>query len=221
MHLSIRLGADVADRFPQADIRLLVASGMDNAVPWPQVDAAVAELNIAPPDENEPAIASWFATYRSFGTNPRRMRPSVYALLRRIEKSGTLPRISPAVDAYNLASVTHRVCAGAFDLAALPGPVEIRFTRPGDEFVPLGEPDTVEQPHDGEVVYASGSTVLTRHWNHRDSDLTKVTEATTDAVFVLETVDATMTGALGAAANQLAALLESSGAHVQRGSVRD
>lgn len=217
MHPSITLSAEVHDRFPAADVRLVIARGLDNATPWPHVDDAVASFErdgFVPPDDDEPAIASWFAAYRSFGTNPRRVRPSVYALLRRVEKSGALPRVSPAVDAYNLVSVTHRVCAGAFDLAALTGPVEIRFARPGDEFVPLGEPDIVEQPHDGEVVYALGPIVLTRHWNHRDSDLTKVTGDTTDALFMLEAVDPEMTTALDDAVSHLTELLTVSGAGV-------
>jgi DNA/RNA-binding domain of Phe-tRNA-synthetase-like protein len=35
-------------------------------------------------------------------------------------------------------------------------------------------------------VYADGHQVLTRHWNHRDADNTKVTENTADAVLFLE-----------------------------------
>ena len=54
------------------------------------------------------------------------------------------------------------------------GPIEIRPARAGDAFTPLGEPDSTEEPRPGEVVYAIGSEVLTRHWNYRDSERTKV-----------------------------------------------
>lgn len=118
------------------------------------------------------------------------MRPSVDALSRRLTRDGRLPRINPAVDAYNLVSIKHGTPAGAFDLEAISGYVEIRFVRPGDEFVPLGEPDVVEAPSVGEVVYAQGNRVLTRHWNYRDADQTKVTEEAKNVVFIIERVSA-------------------------------
>src|SRR5437762_488426 len=72
--------------------------------------------------------------------------------------------------------------------------VTVRFARAGDRFVPLGEPDTVEEPSLGEVVYAQGAEVLTRHWNHRDCDRTKLTAASTRAVVMLERVSAAAVG---------------------------
>lgn len=196
----ITLSPEVAAAYPEADVRLVVARGLVNSG-W-SVDPPPAR----PYDESAPEIATWHAAFRSFGTNPRRSRPSVDALLRRFDRSGSLPRINPAVDAYNSVSVRFGVPAGAFDLDRLPGDVLIRYAADGDEFTPLGEPDVVEKPNPGEVVYAAGSTVLTRHWNHRDSDLTKLTEATTDAVFILERVSTAVT-TLPAAADALAALL--------------
>lgn len=218
---SFALFPDVAERFPGADIRLVVARGFDNSVVWPHVDTAVDQLEEAAsegrlpePSEDEPAIASWHEAFRAFGTNPRRTKPSVHALLRRVAKSGKLPRITPAVDAYNAVSVNHRVPAGAFDLATIDD-VAIRFAAADDVFIPLGEPDVRESPQVGEVVYADGRTVLTRHWNHRDCDLSKVTPETTSAVFILEAVTDAVSGALDAATDQLAALLTVAGASVQ------
>lgn len=60
-----------------------------------------------PADDTDPRIEAWHTAYRSFGTNPRRIRPSVDALGRRFAKKGTLPRINPAVDSYNAVSVRH------------------------------------------------------------------------------------------------------------------
>lgn len=180
----ITLSPEVAAAFGEADVRLVVAHGLVNDG-W-----SVDQPEPRPYDESAPEIATWHAAFRAFGTNPRRSRPSVDALLRRLDRSGSLPRINPAVDAYNAVSVRFAVPAGAFDLDRLPGDVVIRYAADGDEFTPLGEPDVVEKPNAGEVVYAAGSTVLTRHWNHRDSDLTKLTPATTNAVFILERVSA-------------------------------
>jgi DNA/RNA-binding domain of Phe-tRNA-synthetase-like protein len=213
------IGADVAERFPQTRIAMVVASTVDGTADWPEVSAAVRDLEerLASRrwhvhDEAGPEVGSWHAAYRAFGTNPRRMRPSVDALSRRLARTGRLPRVHPMVDAYNLVSVSSGVPAGAFDLDRLEQSTEdvtIRLARPGDRFTPLGEPDTVEQPGPGEVVYAQGSDVLTRHWNHRDCDRTKLTRATARAVFVLERVSAVAVGddRLAAAERALVALL--------------
>ncbi len=75
-------------------------------------------------------------------------------------------------------------------------------------FTPLGEPGTTENPHPGEVVYTDAAGVLTRHWNHRDADRTKVTADSEQILFLLETVDAAAFGAtLDAAASSLTGLL--------------
>lgn len=136
------------------------------------------------------------------------MRPSVDALGRRLAKKGSLPRINPAVDSYNAVSVRHGLPAGAFDLDRVDGDVVIRRADGTESFTPLGEPDTVERPKSGEIVYADATGILTRHWNHRDAHRTRVTEDTAHAVFVLETLHATRDGdLLKAAAEELQGLL--------------
>jgi DNA/RNA-binding domain of Phe-tRNA-synthetase-like protein len=197
MDASFRLTDEVIRDFPESQIRFVVATGLRNGEEWPEVSAAIGALEqrLAAdpdllPDEDDPVVASWFTAYRAFGTNPKRSRPSHNALIRRMKKSGVLPRITPAVDAYNLVCVSSGTPAGAFDLSTLTGEVLIRPAREGDVFVPLGQPDDRETPNPGEVVYAQGTDVLTRHWNHRDADATKVTATSTEVVFILERISA-------------------------------
>ncbi|MGW1065223.1 B3/B4 domain-containing protein [Streptomyces aureus] len=193
-----RIGPAVADAFPDTLIAIVTATGLRGREPWPATDAAVEDLERRladgtwhPADENDPRIESWHTAYRAFGTNPRRIRPSVDALGRRLAKKGTLPRINPAVDSYNAVSVRHGLPAGAFDLDHVTGDVEIRHADGGEQFTPLGEPGTVENPKAGEIIYIDTTDVLTRHWNHRDAHRTRVTDDSTDVAFLLETVDAT------------------------------
>ncbi|MEW5625652.1 phenylalanine--tRNA ligase beta subunit-related protein [Streptomyces hydrogenans] len=193
-----RLAPDVADAFPDTLIAVVTATGLRGREPWPATTAALEELEAlladgswSPADENDPRIEAWHAVYRAFGTNPRRIRPSVDALGRRLAKKGALPRINPAVDSYNTASVRHGLPAGAFDLGRVTGDIEIRYADGSETFTPLGEPDTVENPKPGEVIYTDTTDVLTRHWNHRDAHRTRVTEDSTHVAFVLETVAAT------------------------------
>ncbi|HYH31680.1 MAG TPA: phenylalanine--tRNA ligase beta subunit-related protein [Pseudonocardia sp.] len=220
---SISVAPDVGQRFPELRVELVMAAGLDNTGAWAEAEAALAaaEADAAAGTitwaEDDPAIASWHAAYRAFGTNPRRTRPSVDALLRRLARRGGLPRVNGAVDAYNATSVRFAVPAGAFDVDALHERVDIRLATAEDRFTPLGEPDEVEVPGVGEVVYAQGHEVLTRHWNHRDAHRTRVQGSTRSAVFLLERVSADVPAPrLTDAAAHLTSLLAPHAASVTR-----
>ncbi|UFR06281.1 hypothetical protein KBP30_36195 [Streptomyces sp. Go40/10] len=212
---AFRIAPAVTDAFPGTLIALVTATGLRGREPWPHTEAALEELeqrladgSWRPADETDPRIEAWHAAYRSFGTNPRRVRPSVDALGRRMAKKGSLPRINPAVDSYNSVSVRHGLPAGAFDLDRVTGDVDIRHADGTESFTPLGEPGTVEHPRPGEIVYADTTGVLTRHWNHRDAHRTRVTEDSTRVAFLLETLRADRDGGLlKVAAEELQSLL--------------
>ncbi|MEU1176799.1 phenylalanine--tRNA ligase beta subunit-related protein [Streptomyces sp. NPDC005820] len=218
---TFRISPAVADAFPDTLIALVTATGLRGHEPWPRTAAALEDLEQQlaagtwhPADETDPRIEAWHTAYRSFGTNPRRVRPSVDALGRRVAKKGSLPRINPAVDSYNAVSVRHGLPAGAFDLDRVTGDVGIRHADGTEAFTPLGEPDTVENPKPGEIIYADAADVLTRHWNHRDAHRTRVTEDSAHVAFVLETLHATRDGdLLELAAEELQGLLAPHSAH--------
>lgn len=212
---------EVGEAFKGLRIDAIVASDFAGHGPWPELEARLAALEEAAapgpgtadrdsPAQDDPHIAAWHAAYRAFGTNPRRQRPSADALRRRLARTGRLPRIGPAVDCYNLVSARYGVPAGAFDLLAVTGDIVIRVADGSEKFTPLGEPDTTENPHPGEVIYTDAAGVLTRHWNHRDAERTKVTQDSRMILFLLETVDAATFGeVLDAATATLTGLLAS------------
>jgi len=211
----LRVSEAVGQAYPRLRIAAVVARGFAGPEVWAETEAGLAALEKAaaagetlPSGEDDPHIAAWYAAYRAFGTNPKRERPSVDALRRRLARTGRLPRINAAVDCYNLVSVSHGVPAGAFDLDAVHGDIVIGFASGHEEFTPLGEPGTSEHPRPGEVIYADQTSVLTRHWNHRDADRTKVTQDSGNIVFLLETTESAAFGlAVDAAAADLAARL--------------
>lgn len=218
----LAVAADVCAAFPALRIDAVVAEGFAGAGPCPEVESRLAALEakaavggLGSTGEDDPHIAAWHAAYRAFGTNPRRERPSVDALRRRLARSGRLPRINPAVDCYNLISASTGVPAGAFDVQQVSGDIQVRHADGTEGFTPLGEPGTVEAPRPGEVIYADALGVLTRHWNHRDADRTKVTESSARILFLLETVDEPAFGtAVSAATADLVTLLRERSASV-------
>jgi len=188
----MRFMVDVFDRYPEAHIGVLTARDMEVVHSDPGLERmkigalSVAEEKIGgEPATRHPFIASWRQMYRSFGTKPGDYRPSAEALVRRALKTGGLPTINTAVDAYNAVSLRHLIPMGGFDLDRVAGDIRLRFSAGGEEFTPLGS-DKTEETYVGEVVYADDERILTRRWNYRDCDETKITEETRNAVLFID-----------------------------------
>ena len=156
-----------------------------------------------------PFIASWRWVYKSFGADPRRYRPSAEAIVRRVMRGEAIPRINTAVDAYLVVECAHLLPIGGYDLQPVVGDISLRFSPGGERFVPLGktEPEFTDQ---GEVVYSDDKRVLTRQWNHRDCDETKITTATKELALFVEAAETVVpTESLGLATGELAETLQS------------
>jgi DNA/RNA-binding domain of Phe-tRNA-synthetase-like protein len=160
------------------------------------------QLDGRPPEEL-PHPAAWREAYRAFGAKPQRTRPSVEALLRRLDPDG-LPRIDRITDVYNAVSIAHLLPLGGEDRAAYAGPPRLVRAEGGEPFDTTagGEP-VVEHPEPGEVVWRDDDGVTCRRWNWRQCTRTRLTTATTSAVFVLDVLDPLTDEAACAAADAL------------------
>ena len=129
-------------------------------------------------------IAVWREAYKTFGTKPTKFRPTHEALARRLLKDGVWPDIDPIVDIYLTNQTDHLLPHGGYDAATLAEDLSL-YVSPGNEpFEPLGGGQEATEP--GEVVYRDRQRVLTRRWNYRDCDATKITEHTTEFVLMIE-----------------------------------
>jgi DNA/RNA-binding domain of Phe-tRNA-synthetase-like protein len=155
--------------------------------------------------ELEP-VAAWRVAYQAFGAKPQRTRPSVEALLRRVEAG--LPRIDRLTDIYNAMSVKHLLPIGGEDLGKYLGPARL-VRAAGDEPFDTsrdGQPVT-EHPEPGEVVWRDDAGVTCRCWNWRQCVRTRITFSTTRAVFILDGLAALGADGLKTAGQDLAAQL--------------
>ena len=153
-----------------------------------------------------PQVADWRAAYQAFGAKPSRTRPSVEALLRRLDAG--LPRIDRITDVYNAISVRHLVPAGGEDADRYEGPIRL-VRASGDEpfdTVREGQPE-IAHPAAGEVVWRDDKGVTCRCWNWRQCTRTRVTHATMRAIFVLDGLAALGNAGLQAAGDDLMATL--------------
>jgi DNA/RNA-binding domain of Phe-tRNA-synthetase-like protein len=156
--------------------------------------------------EDVPQVADWRDAYRAFGAKPQRTRPSVEALLRRLD--GGLPRIDRLTDAYNAVSIAHLVPLGGEDLDQYQGAARLVRAAGDEEFgtVANGEP-AIEPPKPGEVIWRDDAGVTCRQWNWRQCTRTRITPATTNAVFIIDGLAALGPDGLTAAGDDLASSL--------------
>ena len=168
--------------------------------------------------EELPELAAWRAAYRAFGARPQRTRPSVEALLRRLDPDG-LPRLDRITDVYNAVSVAHLLPLGGEDRAAYAGQPRLVRADGTEAFdTTAGGEVVVEHPEPGEVVWRDDDGVTCRRWNWRQCVRTRITADTTGALFVLDVLDPLTDDHAHAAADALTAglLALSPGAVVHR-----
>jgi DNA/RNA-binding domain of Phe-tRNA-synthetase-like protein len=161
------------------------------------------ELLAGQPPEQLPHPAAWREAYRAFGAKPQRTRPSVEALLRRLEPGG-LPRVDRITDVYNAVSIAHLLPIGGEDRATYVGSPRLVRAEGSEPFdTTAGGQPVVEHPEAGEVVWRDDAGVTCRRWNWRQGIRTRITTDTSSAVFILDALDPLTDEAVHAAADAL------------------
>jgi DNA/RNA-binding domain of Phe-tRNA-synthetase-like protein len=138
--------------------------------------AAESAVRANPPAE----IAAVRTMYKRLGLDPTKTRPSSEALLRRVRKGDTLPRINSMVDVCNWCSLEFQLPYGLYDAAHIDGDVELRLGRAGESYRGIRKDD----------VHVHGRIALADRVGPfgnptSDSARTMVTTATTQAMLVV------------------------------------
>jgi DNA/RNA-binding domain of Phe-tRNA-synthetase-like protein len=138
--------------------------------------AAEAAVRINPPVETT-AVRTM---YKRVGIDPTKTRPSSEALLRRVRKGDTLPRINSMVDVCNWCSFEFQLPYGLYDAARIEGDVTLRIGRE-DESYPGIRKDDVHVG--GRIALVDGLGPFGNPTS--DSARTMVTTATTRGLLVV------------------------------------
>jgi DNA/RNA-binding domain of Phe-tRNA-synthetase-like protein len=138
--------------------------------------AAEAAVRINPPAE----VAAVRTMYRRVGLDPTKTRPSSEALLRRVRKGDTLPRINSMVDVCNWCSLEFQLPYGLYDASRIDGDVALRLGAEGESYAGIRKDD----------VHVGGRITLADQRGPfgnptSDSARTMVTTATTRALLVV------------------------------------
>ena len=201
--------------FPEAQIGIVVAHNMKPTAEVAPADAAAIARALAEANgkadqhlesntisQNE-VVAVWREAYQKFKTK-KGARCSIENLLKRVLKGNPVGSITPSVDIYNTVSLTYALPCGGEDIDTFAGDLRLTVTQGGDAFRALGdEADSETLP--GEVCYLDDAGAVCRCWNWRDGVRTMLTESTTNAFLILESVDPARHDDLAAALDDLAA----------------
>lgn len=149
--------------------------------------AAAEQAALRDDAQRDAHLAAWAVAYEAFGTKANRTPCSAAALLKRVRKDGSLPRISPLVDAYNAVSVLYGIPIGGEDLDLYQGVPRLLIAKGAEPFDTIQQGEMVtEHPEPGEVIWCDDAGVTCRRWNWRQGRRTMVTADTRAMWLVLE-----------------------------------
>jgi len=138
--------------------------------------AAEAAVRMNPPVETT-AVRTM---YKRVGIDPTKTRPSSEALLRRVRKGDTLPRINSMVDVCNWCSFEFQLPYGLYDAARIEGDVTLRIGREGESYPGIRKDDVHVG---GRIALVDGLGPFGNPTS--DSARTMVTTATTRGLLVV------------------------------------
>lgn len=132
-----------------------------------------------------PEIQSYRKVYKEMGLDWHSKRPSPEALLRRIALKKRLYEINTCVDAYNLIVMKHHISSGAFDLDQIKFPTVLRFPKPREEILLLGDKEpTKYKPND--LAYFDQIGGYNIYFNYRDAQRTSVTDQSKNIILNID-----------------------------------
>ena len=146
----------------------------------PRLVATLSEAESLVRQQPPAEVAAVRTMYKRVGLDPTKTRPSSEALLRRVRKGDSLPRINSLVDVCNWCSLEFQLPYGLYDAAHVEGDIELRLGREGESYPGIRKDD----------VHVAGRLTLADARGPfgnptSDSARTMVTTATTSAIVVV------------------------------------
>ena len=202
------------DLFPDAELGIVIAAGINNksseCPAQDEITKELAEANIKARkfiDKDTlsecSAVSVWREAFQKF-KKKKGNRSSIEALLSRVQKGNEVGPINPLVDIYNTMSLTYGLPCGGEDLDNIAGTMRLTLSENGgEEFIAIG--DTENDPTlPGELCYLDDKGAVCRCWNWRDGTRTMLTEESTSAFLIFESVNPERHDELAAAVSELA-----------------
>jgi DNA/RNA-binding domain of Phe-tRNA-synthetase-like protein len=131
--------------------------------------------------KEDPVVRAYRDFFWRIGVDPTKTRPSSEALVRRALRD-SFHRISPVIDAGNIASAHTMVPIGMYDMDYAKPPLRITVSRGGEVFRPIGGSEI--RLEKGVPILVDSRGVVMHMYPHRDSVETMVRETTSKILIV-------------------------------------
>jgi DNA/RNA-binding domain of Phe-tRNA-synthetase-like protein len=190
----IRIHKNLFQEYPTFRRGIVVAKNVHNHGHSQELEAtlnqAIAQAAQQPIDlKTDIRTIVWDQAHRQFGSNPNKFPPAHCALLKRVQKPGVrIPFINKVVAIMNYNSIIDVLPVGGDDVIQAGGSLELCYANGNETFTPLGNPENIEHPDPGEIIYVVSELgeVMCRRWNWRNGHKTRVTEDTQTIVMNID-----------------------------------
>lgn len=183
------INTDIFNRYPGFIRAVVVAENIDNSLENPALAAELraceeqARANLGDDFKDHPRLAVWAEAFRSLNINPNKFPPSVTNLVKRVRSGKDLPYVNSLVAVFNCVSLRHLCPCGGDDLGVVEGDLALTIADGSESYVPLGQPDALEHPAPGEIIYmdTASKDVFCRAWCWKNGDRSKLLPTTARA----------------------------------------
>ena len=180
-HIKLGISPDIFELVPGYRRATVVAIGLKNGpsdkalqeLLGREIEAVRQKLAV-----DEPQLIAWREAFQQVGIKPKKFRPSIDALVRRILNGGVVPSISTVVDIGSLLSLRHMLPCGAHSLNDVRRELVLRPAAGSEQFTAFGT-DESEPVARGEIIFTDGDAVATRQWAWRQGEHTIIRPSTT------------------------------------------
>ena len=200
--------------FPDYKLAVVICKNIDNHLEDENIcrklldDAQKQSLKFI---ENEnfstnEVIQIWRDAYSKFKTK-KGARSSIEALLKRVSKGNDIGTINPLVDIYNSISLKYGLPCGGEDIDKFAGNIRLTKADGNENFITYGN-DVSEPPYEGEIIYKDDEGAICRCFNYRECVRTCLSNDTTKAFMIIETVNPKSKERLTQAIEELSELIK-------------
>jgi len=187
--MSITISKEVQRDFPDLHVLIsciekLVVKKSDSKLEAFKEDVTREIRNIYDVEtlKDRPILRAYRDFFWNLRVDPTKTRPAAEALIRRLLRGKSLPRINTLVDAYNLSSIKTEIAIAAFDLDKIRGELTMRYAEEKEEFLGIGMKKPMRL--NGREIVVSDEEKLLAVYPYRDAEDTKVTEATRNVLLL-------------------------------------
>ena len=187
---------EVFKKFPNLFVAIPMIDGFNNAADQSTRDLSIKLLRESEEIlrtnfksiedlESEKSILEYFETFKQFGANPKKVKPTHYAMAKRVLEGHNLPDINPVVNIYNAFSLKYLTPFGGEDINKIFGDFKLHFANNNEHWIGIMS-DKPEEVKEGDLIWSDDYDVSTRSLNWRQCERTKITKDSTHGYFIMD-----------------------------------